>query len=266
MYRVLPYLADGLFPKLQHLYLRNNIRKRATPEVNDGCLMLVAKLTNLKTLHLTGFKKVTNVGIAMLTSLQQLEEFSVVDCQNTSRGISVALKAFSRLRTLELSHNAFSRSRDSSLFVVSKMTNLKSLSHFAAGKITDDVIYQIRHIASLECLRIGAAPYLTATGLEKLMPYIGPGLKRFHVRWCPTLKSLSFFKFLSNVEDVDLGGCYNIADRDLKALRNYSMKIRVLGLARMDRLTDACVEASIVRLTNLESLSVSGCNCAPITI
>jgi Leucine-rich repeat (LRR) protein len=261
LYRVLPLLADGQFPNLQHLVLRNSVRKRATPEINDACLLIISKVTALRSLHLTGFKKVTNIGAAMLTTLQSLEELSIVDCQNVHRGVAAALKALTNLRNLELSHNAFSRSRESPLFVVSKMTKLQSFKHFASAKITDDVLYQLRHLANLETLCITAAPYLTAGGVEKLMPYLGSGLRTLHIRWCPTIKSLSFLKFLVNVEELDLGGCYNLTDRDLKPIRKYCTKLQTLSIARLDKITENAITHVVLKLTTLESLSVSGCGC-----
>lgn len=261
LYRILPYLADGLFPKLEKLYLRNSVRKRASPEINDACMLIISKLTGLKTLHMTGFKKVTNVGAAMLTTLQQLDDLSIVDCQNTTRGVAVALKALTSLRTLELSHTAFSRSRESPLFVVSKMTNLRSFKHFASTKITDDVLYQIRHLNNLDSLCVTAAPYLTPGGVEKLMAYLGDGLRTVHIRWCPTIKTLTWLKHLKNVEDLDIGGCYNLTDRDLKPIRKFCPKLLSLSIARLDKITDAVVSSVIVRIPTLEYLSVSGCTC-----
>ena len=157
---------------------------------NDG-LAQISKLTNLKSLDLSGCKPITGAGLAHLKKLTQLERLNLSHC----RGFG-----------------------DASLEHLSELTQLERLNLLGCDRITDAGLAHLKKLTQLERLDLAICFQIGDAGLKDLSELTN--LKSLDLSGCYLITNagLVHLKKLTQLERLNLRGCHQITDAGYKDL------------------------------------------------
>lgn len=145
------------FPRLKGLFLTQG-------QATDRSLPLVAGRTSLEVLMIWEARGVSDVGVAHLAKLVNLNNLHINNGKLTDRSLAI-LSRLPRLQHLSLQGNAFT---DEGLRHLRDMTQLRSLwLGLGASRFTDAGLVHLAKLANLEELDLQGSP-LTRSGREQL--------------------------------------------------------------------------------------------------
>ena len=160
--------------------------------ITDAGIERIAKLTNLKKLHLFGCVNVTDAGLAKLTSLKSLKDLDISRANTTIAGVN-QLNSLTNLTRLDV----FGLKRDGSTLDISGLTNLENVSLWfsseAGDAFTDADLVCLADLKRLKWLQIGPRHF--------------------------TDRGIAYLAGLSNMERLGIGGP-GMTDQGLKYLTN----------------------------------------------
>jgi hypothetical protein len=214
-----PYDA-AFFEHVGHLSTLESLNIIST-KFNDEWMGPLAKLTNLKVLRFTNNGKLTDAGMAQLSGLTKLENFSFVGTQMTGKAYA-DFEGFTKLT--RVSHRGSLIDDEGLLQLCDHLPNLESLS-LAHAKFTDAGAPHLAKLAKLKGLEVGAAK-ATPQSLR-------------HIAKLP-------LEYLQLGEGFDSSACFPLI-KDIVTLRR-------LTLTNAQALTDADLQAlaGLTQLTHLE--------------
>jgi hypothetical protein len=215
-----PYDA-AFFEHVGHLATLESLNVIST-KFNDDWMPSLAKLTNLKVLRFTNNGKLTDVGMAQLAGLRQLETFSFVGTQMTGK----AYAGFDGLtKVTRVSHRGSLIDDEGLRLLCEHLPNLESIS-LAHAKFTDAGAPHLAKLAKLKGLELG-----TSKATPQALKHIGA---------LP-------LEYLQLGEGFESAACFPLI-KDLRTLRR-------LTLTNAQALTDADL-AALAGLTQLEHLEL----------
>lgn len=162
-------------------FLHNNAREGAVPamdfldlsfsDVTDEGLKVVATMTNLKQLRLTGCSRITDAGLAHLSKLTKLTDLCLNDTKITDAGL-VHLSKMKSLQSLELGWTK--GISDAGLVHLSDLTELIYLG-LSKTQVTDAGLVHLQKLTKLSWIKLALNKGITDKGLPHLIAL--PGLK-----------------------------------------------------------------------------------------
>lgn len=190
-------------------------------------LALIAKMTQLEGLSLSGADRITDADLATLKPLTKLRELSLADCRSLS-GAGLQHLAGSPIERLSLAR--VDRVDDAGLLVVGKLTKLRALD-------------------------LNMCDGFTATGLARAVATL-PELRWLDLNWCKTVDdtTLAAIGKLQHLEELRLAYCHKVGDAGIAALAGCS-KLKTLHLQGTLLPTDACL-TTLAKLQSLRTLSL----------
>jgi hypothetical protein len=214
-----PYDA-AFFEHVGHLTTLESLNIIST-KFNDEWMAPIGKLTNLKTLRFTNNGKLTDVGMAQLAGLKNLESFSFVGTQMTGKAYA-QFEGFTKLT--RVSHRGSSIDDEGLRQLCDHLPNLESLS-LAHARFTDAGAPHLAKLTKLKGLEVGAA---------KATPQALKAIAKLPL------------EYLQLGEGFDSSACFPLI-KDIVTLRR-------LTLTNAQALTDADLQAlaGLTQLTHLE--------------
>jgi hypothetical protein len=204
-----PYDA-AFFEHVGHLSTLESLNIIST-KFNDDWMPPLAKLTNLKVLRFTNNGKLTDAGMAQLTGLTKLENFSFVGTQMTGKAYAL-FEGFTKLT--RVSHRGSLIDDEGLRQLCDHLPNLESLS-LAHAKFTDVGAPHLAKLTKLKGLEVGAAKatpqalkHIAKLPLEYLQ--LGEGFE--------SGAAIAFIKDLATLRRLTLTNAQGITDTDLQAL------------------------------------------------
>lgn len=235
--KVDPYDA-AFFGHLGHIQTLESLNIIAT-RLSDEWIAPLGKLTNLKTLRFTNNGKLTDVGMAHLAGLKNLEQFSFVG--TGMKGHAYA-KCEGWTRLIKVSHRGSSIDDEGLQQLCEHLGNLESIS-LAHAKFTDAGAVHLAKLSKLKGLEIGtrnATPsclqHIAKLPLEYLQLEDGldtpegiglikgiPTLRRLTLTNAKALTDadLKLVASITQLEHLELGGI-NLPDERLGLLQNFA--------------------------------------------
>jgi Leucine-rich repeat (LRR) protein len=245
-------------------------------QVTDEGMKHVAKLTNLKVLHVSGCESVTNEGIEALETLRNLEAFRASETKLGDAGLQslvqscpklselhvdgclqlsdVGVAALSRLHQLDVLCIDRTAVTDASLRLVATIPSLTALSVTECSAITNAGVAALAHSVALATLYLNYCNISDVSPLGKLSTLkvllaanikIRNGSLQALVAGCPKL------------EVLDLEGCVDITDRGASEISMLKKLVR-LDLCGIP-LTDKSL-SKLASLTELQFLTLNCCD------
>jgi hypothetical protein len=207
-----PYDA-AFFEHVGHLSSLESLNIIAT-KFNDDWMPSVAKLTNLKVLRFTNNGKLTDAGMAQLSGLRNLENFSFVGTQMTGKAYA-QFEGFTKLT--RVSHRGSSIDDEGLRQLCDHLPNLESIS-LAHAKFSDAGAPHLARLTKLKGLELGtskatpqALKHIAKLPLEYLQ--LGEG---FEPGAC-----IPLIKDLDTLRRLTLTNAQGITDADLQALGEF---------------------------------------------
>lgn len=195
-------------------------------------------------------KRATDAVLALLGTLQNLEELDLTSTEITDEGLA-HLKGLPKLRKLNLRFAKISGAGLRHLETVSKLSELD----LQGSAIDDAGLANLQYLPNLEILRFGRSSKITGPGLKHLA-----GLKKLRaVHFGPAKIAEAVFINLGelrNLEELVLSGVPNapFGDEALAHLKGLS-KLTHLDLGRFTRVTEAGFE-TLKNFPNLRVLAI----------
>jgi Leucine-rich repeat (LRR) protein len=213
-----PYDA-AFFEHVGHLSTLESLNIIST-KFNDEWMAPIGKLTNLKVLRFTNNGKLTDVGMAKLAGLKNLDNFSFVGTQMTGKAYA-QFEGFTKLT--RVSHRGSSIDDEGLRQLCDHLPNLESLS-LAHAKFTDAGAPHLAKLTKLKGLELGtskatpqALKAIAKLPLESLQ--LGEGFES--VACIPLIKDIATLRRLT------LTNAQAITDADLQV---------IAGLTQLDHL------------------------------
>lgn len=204
-----PYDA-AFFEHLGHVSTLESLNVIST-KFNDDWMPHVAKLARLKSLRFTNNGKLTDVGMAQLAGLTDLENFSFVGTQITGKAYA-KFEGFTKL--VRVSHRGSSIDDEGLKELCDHLPNLENIS-LAHAKFTDAGAVHLAKLTKLKGLEIGAAKaspqtlvHLAKLPLEYLQ--LGEGFD--------SGASIPMIKDLGTLRRLTLTNAANLTDAELQTV------------------------------------------------
>lgn len=213
-----PYDAV-FFEHVGHLSSLESLNIIAT-KFNDDWMPSVARLTNLKVLRFTNNGKLTDAGMAQLSGLRNLENFSFVGTQMTGKAYA-QFEGFTKLT--RVSHRGSSIDDEGLRQLCDHLPNLESIS-LAHAKFSDAGAPHLARLTKLKGLELGTskATPQALTHIAKLpLEYLQLG-EGFESGAC-----IPLIKDIATLRRLTLTNAQALSDADLQALA---------GLTQLDHL------------------------------
>ena len=213
-----PYDAV-FFEHVGHLSSLESLNIIAT-KFNDDWMPSVARLTNLKVLRFTNNGKLTDAGMAQLSGLRNLENFSFVGTQMTGKAYA-QFEGFTKLT--RVSHRGSSIDDEGLRQLCDHLPNLESIS-LAHAKFSDGGAPHLARLTKLKGLELGTskATPQALTHIAKLpLEYLQLG-EGFESGAC-----IPLIKDIATLRRLTLTNAQALSDADLQALA---------GLTQLDHL------------------------------
>ena len=200
---------EGLRLHLTSLSKLKELSLSACDKITDKGLEQLAKLSQLKTLHLR-WCKITDKGLEQLAKLSQLERLYLRDCNEiTDEGLNQLAK-LTQLTTLELSYCSWLSNEK--LGKLSGLTQLTWLKLTGCNNLTDAGLQdQLAGLTQLTSLGLYGCNKITNTGLQYLVG-------------------------LTQLTSLNLGGCIQLTDEGLQQLADLT-KLKTLDLQGCTKIT-----------------------------
>lgn len=257
-----PYDA-AFFEHLGHISTLESLNIIST-KANDEWIAPIGKLTNLKSLRFTNNGPLTDVGMAQLAGLKNLESFSFVGTKMTGAAYA-KFDGFTKLT--RGSHRGSSINDEGLKELCDHLPNLESLS-LAHAKFTDAGAVHLKKLTKLKGLEVGT-PNATPACLKNLetlpLEYLqlGDGLDApagiAAIKAIPTLKRVTLTKCdklddegvklaaeLKQLEQLEIGGL-PLPDSRLPQLQAFAF-LKELKLIRRPQGYPAETQAKIKAL------------------
>jgi len=213
-----PYDAV-FFEHVGHLSSLESLNIIAT-KFNDDWMPSVARLTNLKVLRFTNNGKLTDAGMAQLSGLRNLENFSFVGTQMTGKAYA-QFEGFTKLT--RVSHRGSSIDDEGLRQLCDHLPNLESLS-LAHAKFSDAGAPHLAKLTKLKSLELGT-PKATPQALKAIakLPLeslqLGEGFE--------SIACIPLIKDIPTLRRLTLTNAQSLSDADLQI---------IAGLTQLDRL------------------------------
>jgi Leucine-rich repeat (LRR) protein len=213
-----PYDA-AFFEHVGHLSTLESLNIIST-KFNDEWMAPIGKLTNLKVLRFTNNGKLTDVGMAKLAGLKNLENFSFVGTQMTGKAYA-QFEGFTKVT--RVSHRGSSIDDEGLRQLCDHLPNLESLS-LAHAKFTDAGAPHLAKLTKLKGLELGtskatpqALKAIAKLPLESLQ--LGEGFE--------SVACIPLIKDIASLRRLTLTNAQAITDADL---------LVIAGLTQLDHL------------------------------
>ena len=213
-----PNLTEKAFMGLKDLKDLRRLHVLKATKVTDGWLAHLKVMTNLTGLTLSGCETVTNVGIAQLTSLSNMETLEL-RATGVTGDVLVNLKKLPRLRILLLSDCDFT---PEALENLAGLTQLTELELSGAG-INDAKLAHFKGMPNLKHLDLSRNVGLTGAGLTQLKDL-------------PALRELNLFD--TGLTDAGLGSLKDLPKLTQLILGGPAMTVTDAGFANLAGLLD----------------------------
>ena len=213
-----PYDA-AFFEHVGHLSTLESLNIIST-KFNDEWMAPIGKLTNLKVLRFTNNGKLTDVGMAKLAGLKNLENFSFVGTQMTGKAYA-QFEGFTKVT--RVSHRGSAIDDEGLRQLCDHLPNLESLS-LAHAKFTDAGAPHLAKLTKLKGLELGtskatpqALKAIAKLPLESLQ--LGEGFE--------SVACIPLIKDIASLRRLTLTNAQAITDADL---------LVIAGLTQLDHL------------------------------
>jgi hypothetical protein len=181
---------------------------------------LADRFVHLKSLNLSGCKRITDQGLKHLQALTSLQSLNLYECnQMTDQGLA-HLQALTSLQSLNLSW--CKQITDQGLVHLQALTSLQSLGLSWCEKITDQGLKHLQALASLQSLDLSCCNQITDQGLKHLQALVC--LQSLNLSWCKQItdQGLAHLQALISLQAVYLYACNQITDQGLAHLQALS--------------------------------------------
>jgi len=241
--------------------------------VTDAGMDHVAKLTNLKILHMFGCDNVTDKGLAKLTALKSLQNLDISHSKLTFAGLASinSMISLTRLDVGELERNG-------AVLNLSGLTNLEDLSlgfgPYSQDAFNDADLACLANLKKLRWLQIGPRNFtdqgmLYLAGLTNIdrLGLGGAGLTDEGLKRLANLKKLDLLtivgRFDKNKGNWTSGG--HITDKGLGYLENFK-QLSFVEIYSDSNFSDEAVQRLYEQLPNLFHLNLNGSDKQPAGI
>ncbi|GAB4155468.1 MAG: hypothetical protein Tsb009_32270 [Planctomycetaceae bacterium] len=222
------------------------------PQFTDGVTWLLATLTDVQSLDLTGCTQLSDKGIATLKNLKKLKHLSLARCSRISDEGLDHLKGLTSLTSLDLTYCRFIS--NAGLAKLKPLTQLTELNLSQCSRISNEGLAHLKAFPNLEKLNLSycrswndeGAKHLTSlqklTELDLTNTIVGDeGLKT--IASMPSLKTLN------------LKYCSRYSLKGIQSLASGKAKLTSLVVSQNRSFKDDSLKA-VSRITSLEHLDL----------
>lgn len=188
--------------------------------------------------------------LIQLGQLSGLQSLNLKNCLGVDDALVEDLASKGTIRSLNLSNTSIT---DEGLMTMNDLP-LESLNISRCGSITDDGMFWLQYIRSLQELDISGCSEISSGGIEQLR--LLPKLKRLYLQEMKVMRCCSLREMFS-LEVLNLRDCFWVNDAvlsDLSLCRN----LRFLNLRNCSNFTDLGLR-NLLELKELESVNLRGC-------
>jgi hypothetical protein len=192
---------------------------------------LIQAYPNLRALHLSECKKITDKGIQFVTQLPQLRTLKL-NISESSTITNKGLTFLAQLTELETLHLSSCKIADQELLLLAKLTRLQTLNLSSCWRITNQGLITLSQLTQLRTLNLSGCANLTDQGLISL-------------------------EELKNLQILCLSGCFHITDQGLTSLAKLT-QLQTLDLSLCDQITNQGTTL-LAKLERLKIVNLAGC-------
>lgn len=186
-----------------------------------------------------------------ISQLPKLEGLNLKNCVGVDDSLIESLiEGGGSIKSLNLSNTSVS---DEGVLLMNDLP-LVRLNLSKCDSVTDDGMFWMQYIRTLEELDISGCPEITAGGLEQLIQL--PKLKRLYLQETK-LKTGSLLSQFLSLEVLNLRDCCWVTDSILTEL-SLCKNLKFLNLRNCTDVTDKGLE-SLLQLPELQSINLRGC-------
>lgn len=246
-------LACQLGPNLENIVFNN--RKDLT---NENLEQLVRACPNLKNFKILIHETITNNGIKVLFSLEDLEKLDLRGIEQMTDEVFKNSPHLPRLKEFNLI--GCNKITDEGLkTILPSMTKLERLDlSYCNGDITDKCLTSLS-FNQLRQLNLQGIKKITGEGLKAVMPSLMQ-LEKLDLSWCPNITDedlKAILPYLMRLEWLSLNSCKNIAYENLKDIFPFLKQLKRLDLDNSN-ITNQGLQ-SLIPLKQLVEINLSSC-------